>query len=129
MPIHEYKCQACGCRTEALQKLRDKPLQKCPKCGGPLVKLISSPAIQFKGSGFYITDYAHKNIPTQEEKARDSKPVEKPAEKAPEKSGAKSEAKGETARARRKKDASFLRGGSVAGISEHGSPIPDLFTN
>ncbi len=102
MPIHEYKCKACGARTEALQKLRDKPLQKCPKCGGPLVKLISSPAIQFKGSGFYITDYAHKNIPSKEEKARDSKPVEKPAEKpaekAPEKTGAKSEAKPETAK-------------------------------
>ncbi len=102
MPIHEYKCKACGGRTEALQKLRDKPLQKCPKCGGPLVKLISSPAIQFKGSGFYITDYSHKNIPSKEEKARDSKPVEKPAEKpaekAPEKAGAKSEAKAETAK-------------------------------
>ena len=102
MPIHEYKCKACGARTEALQKLRDKPLQKCQKCGGPLVKLISSPAIQFKGSGFYITDYAHKNMPTKEEKARDSKPVEKPAEKAaekaPEKAGAKPEAKAETAK-------------------------------
>jgi putative FmdB family regulatory protein len=106
MPIHEYKCKTCGARSEALQKLRDKPLQKCPKCGGPLVKLISSPAIQFKGSGFYITDYSHKNIPSKEEKARDSKPVdkpadkpaEKPAEKCAEKTGAKSEAKAETAK-------------------------------
>ncbi len=104
MPIHEYKCKTCGGRTEALQKLRDKPLQKCPKCGGPLVKLISSPAIQFKGSGFYITDYAHKNIPTKEEKARDSKPADKPVEKAPEKTGAKSEAK-PAAKEASKKDA------------------------
>jgi putative FmdB family regulatory protein len=89
MPIHEYKCQACGGRTEALQKLRDKPLQKCPKCGGPLVKLISSPAIQFKGSGFYITDYSHKNIPSKEEKARDSKPADKPADKPAEKTADK----------------------------------------
>jgi putative FmdB family regulatory protein len=81
MPIHEYKCKACGARTEALQKLRDKPLQKCSKCGGPLVKLISSPAIQFKGSGFYITDYSHKNIPTKEEKAQDQAPADKSADK------------------------------------------------
>ena len=51
MPIHEYKCQACGCRTEALQKLRDKPLQKCPKCGGPLgeAHLFSGHPIQRLG--------------------------------------------------------------------------------
>jgi len=110
MPIHEYKCKTCGGRTEALQKLRDKPLQKCPKCGGPLVKLISSPAIQFKGSGFYITDYSHKNIPTKEEKARDTAPADKPAEKAadkpaekaPEKTRAKSEAKPATKEASKK---------------------------
>jgi putative FmdB family regulatory protein len=92
MPIHEYKCKACGARTEALQKLRDKPLQKCPKCGGALVKLISSPAIQFKGSGFYITDYAHKNIPAQEKKAREEKPAEKAADKAETKAEPKPEA-------------------------------------
>ena len=105
MPIHEYKCPACGCRTEALQKLRDKPLQKCPKCGGQLVKLISSPAIQFKGSGFYITDYAHKNIPSKEKTSRDHTPcektTEKPAdgsvEKAAGKAGSRVEAKAKTA--------------------------------
>lgn len=112
MPIHEYKCKACGARTEALQKLRDKPLQKCLKCGGPLVKLISSPAIQFKGSGFYITDYSHKNVPTKEEKAQDQapadkpavKPADKPAEKVAEKAGSKSEAKAEPAKKSAKKD-------------------------
>jgi putative FmdB family regulatory protein len=101
MPIHEYKCKACGGRTEALQKLRDKPIQKCPKCGGPLIKLISSPAIQFKGSGFYITDYAHKNIPTKEEKARDTAPADKPADK-PE---SKAETKPAAAKGTAKKDA------------------------
>ncbi len=114
MPIHEYKCQACGARSEALQKLRDKPLQKCAKCGGPLLKLISSPAIQFKGSGFYITDYAHKNIPSKEEKARDSKPAEKPAEKpvekAPEKTASKSETK-PAAKESAKKDSSSTSAG------------------
>ena len=73
MPIHEYKCKKCGARTEALQKFRDKPLLECRKCGGSLEKLISSPAIQFKGSGFYITDYAPKNTP-----AKEDTPKEKP---------------------------------------------------
>jgi len=80
MPIHEYKCKKCGARTEALQKLRDKPLRKCQRCGGALEKLISSPAIQFKGSGFYITDYAHKNITAKEDKHKEK--AEKPKETA-----------------------------------------------
>lgn len=61
MPIYEYECKKCGERTEVLQKAKDKPLEKCPKCGGAVVKLISSPAIQFKGNGWYITDYAKKS--------------------------------------------------------------------
>ena len=61
MPIYEYQCTKCHELCEVLQKLRDKPLEKCPKCGGPVVKRISSPAIQFKGNGWYITDYAKKN--------------------------------------------------------------------
>src|SRR3954467_10553430 len=57
MPLYEYECDNCGHRFEKIQKFSD-PLEKtCPKCGGPGHKLMSSPAIQFKGSGFYITDY------------------------------------------------------------------------
>jgi putative FmdB family regulatory protein len=57
MPLYEYECDNCGHRFEKIQKFSD-PLEKtCPKCGGPVHKLMSSPAIQFKGSGFYITDY------------------------------------------------------------------------
>ena len=66
MPIYEYKCQSCGERHEKLQKYSDPLCKKCPHCGGLLKKLISSPAIQFKGSGFYITDYAKKNSPSEE---------------------------------------------------------------
>jgi len=69
MPIHEYKCSQCRATVEVLQKTKDKPLDKCQKCGGPLVKLISSPAIQFKGNGWYITDYAKKNSASQEAQA------------------------------------------------------------
>ena len=61
MPIYEYQCQQCGRRSEALQKMSDPPLTTCEHCGGPLKKLISSPAVQFKGSGWYVTDYARKN--------------------------------------------------------------------
>jgi putative FmdB family regulatory protein len=60
MPIYEYRCTKCGHRFEAIQKVSDSPLTKCEKCKGKVERLISSPAIQFKGSGWYITDYARK---------------------------------------------------------------------
>ncbi|NTU51212.1 MAG: zinc ribbon domain-containing protein [Candidatus Aminicenantes bacterium] len=60
MPLYEYKCKKCRETTEVLQKAKDKPPEKCPKCGGSVAKLVSSPAIQFKGTGWYITDYAKK---------------------------------------------------------------------
>ena len=58
MPLYEYECEACGKRFEKIMKFSDPPLEVCQHCGkGPIRKLFSSPAIQFKGSGFYITDY------------------------------------------------------------------------
>src|ERR687892_2227652 len=60
MPLYEYECQKCGKRTEALQRFDDPPLTVCPACGGDLKKLLSAPAVQFKGSGWYVTDYAGK---------------------------------------------------------------------
>jgi putative FmdB family regulatory protein len=62
MPLYEYECEACHNRFERIQKFSDPPVETCPTCGkGPVRKLISSPAIQFKGSGWYITDYAKKS--------------------------------------------------------------------
>ena len=62
MPLYEYECEACQKRFERIQKFSDPPIDVCPNCGkGPVRKLLSSPAIQFKGSGFYITDYAKKS--------------------------------------------------------------------
>lgn len=61
MPLYEYECEACGQRLERIQKFSDPPLTECPACGGHLKKLVSSPAIQFKGSGWYVTDYARKD--------------------------------------------------------------------
>jgi putative FmdB family regulatory protein len=60
VPIYEYRCTKCGHRFEAIQKVSDPPLSKCEKCKAKAERLISSPAIQFKGSGWYITDYARK---------------------------------------------------------------------
>lgn len=60
MPLYEYECDTCGHRFEVIQKFSDEPLTACPKCQGAVRKLLSSPAIQFKGSGWYITDYAKK---------------------------------------------------------------------
>ena len=57
MPLYEYECDACGHRFEKIQKFSDPIEDTCPTCGGHVHKLFSSPAIQFKGSGFYITDY------------------------------------------------------------------------
>jgi putative FmdB family regulatory protein len=62
MPLYEYECEACHQRFEKIQKYSDAPLEVCAKCGkGPVKKLLSSPAIQFKGTGWYITDYARKS--------------------------------------------------------------------
>ena len=61
MPLYEYQCEACEHRFERIQKYSDPPIETCPSCGGHVKKLLSSPAIQFKGSGFYITDYARKS--------------------------------------------------------------------
>ena len=61
MPLYEYECDACGRRFEVIQKYSDAPVEVCRECGkGPVRRLFSSPAIQFKGSGWYITDYAKK---------------------------------------------------------------------
>ncbi len=64
MPIYEYRCLKCGQRIEKLQKFADDPLTTCESCGGKLERVISPPAIQFKGTGWYVTDYARKGTPS-----------------------------------------------------------------
>jgi putative FmdB family regulatory protein len=63
LPLYEYRCRKCGAQIEKIQKFSDPPLETCQACGGPLERLLSSPAIQFKGSGWYVTDYARKSAP------------------------------------------------------------------
>src|ERR1700741_860287 len=63
MPLYEYECKKCGHRFEKIQKFSDKMVKKCPECGGQVEQMISAPAVQFKGSGWYVTDYAKKSSP------------------------------------------------------------------
>jgi len=90
MPLYDYQCQSCGQVFEVMQKFSDEPLKLHESCGGTLDRLISAPALQFKGSGFYITDYARsgggdKNGKS-ESKSSDGAKTEskaKPAESSP----------------------------------------------
>ena len=72
MPLYEYQCDACTKRFERIQKFSDPPIETCPGCGGAVRKLLSSPAIQFKGSGWYITDYAKKSSSDDAKKSTSS---------------------------------------------------------
>lgn len=60
MPLYEYQCKKCHHRFERIQKFSDPHVKKCPECGGAVRQVISAPAVQFKGSGWYVTDYAKK---------------------------------------------------------------------
>ena len=72
MPLYEYQCEACDHRFEKIQRFSDPLVEICPKCGGRVKKLLSSPAIQFKGSGWYINDYAKKAPADSTKKPADS---------------------------------------------------------
>ena len=101
MPLYEYECDACGQRFEVIRKFSESTLSECTLCGkGPVRRLMSSPAIQFKGSGFYLTDYGRsgqkalekkqseatssddKKSDKAEKKTKDSSPAKKTSEKA-----------------------------------------------
>ena len=86
MPIYEYECTKCHAHVEAFQKVSDKPLTRCSKCKGKLERKISAPAIQFKGSGWYVTDYARttKSEKSESESSSEAKTEKKssPAKKA-----------------------------------------------
>jgi putative FmdB family regulatory protein len=100
MPIYEYECQKCHTRQEVYQKVNDKPPRKCSKCGGRVERIVSAAAIQFKGSGWYVTDYAggskkaaekaeseatmatDQKSDKSEKKTKESSPAKKTSEKA-----------------------------------------------
>ena len=92
MPLYEYECKKCGHRFEKIQKFSDRMVKKCPECGGQVEQMISAPAVQFKGSGWYVTDYPKKGAASgssdgesttkdtsaKDSSAKDSKKDEKP---------------------------------------------------
>jgi putative FmdB family regulatory protein len=77
MPLYEYECEKCGHRFEKIQKFSDKMVKKCPECGGKVEQMISAPAVQFKGSGWYVTDYANKSHAPSSDGGKDSKKDDK----------------------------------------------------
>ncbi|MEO8657087.1 MAG: FmdB family zinc ribbon protein [Bryobacteraceae bacterium] len=104
MPLYEYKCESCGKLLEVIQKFSDTPLATHEECGGSLRRLISTPSLQFKGSGFYITDYgkghngksSSSSGPSSESKSdskSESKPASAPATKTETKSTTSSDSK------------------------------------
>jgi putative FmdB family regulatory protein len=92
MPLYEYQCESCSHRFERIQKFSDPPIDTCPQCSGSVRKLISSPAIQFKGSGFYITDYGKQGSSVESS----SQKADKAGAAAESKSGSTSETKSES---------------------------------
>ena len=91
MPLYEYECKKCGKHFEKIERLQGPYLKKCPSCGGGVERLMSPPAIQFKGTGWYVTDYARGGTGGGEKRDGGSS-----SEKAENKSETKSESKAET---------------------------------
>jgi putative FmdB family regulatory protein len=89
MPIYEYECRKCGALTEVFQKMDAKAPARCGKCGGRLDKRVSAPAIQFKGSGWYVTDYAGNGRKAAEKAESDAAKDDKKADKKKETSPSK----------------------------------------
>ncbi|HWR36602.1 MAG TPA: zinc ribbon domain-containing protein [Clostridia bacterium] len=95
MPLYEYQCKSCQHRFEKIQKFSDPLVTKCPECGKEQVEqMISAPAVQFKGSGWYVTDYAKKNSSQGSSGSNGSK-IEANASSSDSKSAAKPESKSE----------------------------------
>jgi putative FmdB family regulatory protein len=72
LPLYEYRCRKCGHHLEKIQKFYDSPVKTCARCGGHLERLVSAPAIRFKGSGWYVTDYARKPASSESGKSENA---------------------------------------------------------
>jgi putative FmdB family regulatory protein len=72
VPLYEYQCKKCKHKFEKIQKFSDPPIKKCPECGGPVEKLLHAPAVQFKGTGWYVTDYGGKTDKSEKPKSEGS---------------------------------------------------------
>ena len=106
MPLYEYQCKKCKHKFEKIQKFSDPPVRKCPECGGPVEKLLHAPAVQFKGTGWYVTDYGGKDSSEKSKPEGSSEKSEKKESTAKD-DGAKGkdkEAKPKKAEAKKSKD-------------------------
>ena len=108
MPLYEYKCKKCGHHFERIVKFSDKPMKKCPDCGGAVEQLISAPTVQFKGAGWYVTDYAKKSTssPSKSSESDGSKESSKDAKESKDSKETKKDdkPKAETSSKKQKKD-------------------------
>jgi putative FmdB family regulatory protein len=102
MPLYEYQCKKCRHRFEKIQKFSDAPVKKCPECGGAVEQLISAPAVQFKGSGWYVTDYPKKSGSQSSSNGGSDKDKSEKADKPKEESKSKSEHKSEPKKSEKK---------------------------
>jgi putative FmdB family regulatory protein len=93
MPLYEYQCKKCGHRFEKIQKFSDKMVKKCPDCGGAVEQMISAPAVQFKGSGWYVTDYPKKSHAPASDSGKDDKKEDKKEDKSKSESSSKETSK------------------------------------
>jgi putative FmdB family regulatory protein len=92
VPLYEYQCQKCKHKFEKIQKFSDRPIKKCPECGGPVEKVMHAPNVQFKGTGWYVTDYGGKDK-SEKTKTEGSSGSEKKESSASKEDGAKSKDK------------------------------------
>jgi putative FmdB family regulatory protein len=104
MPLYEYECKKCGHRFEKIQKFSDRMVKKCPECGGQVEQMISAPAVQFKGSGWYVTDYAKKS--SSPGSSGDSASKDKKDDKPKSDSGSKDSSKESSSKESSSKDSS-----------------------
>ncbi|PYP91878.1 MAG: transcriptional regulator [Candidatus Angelobacter sp. Gp1-AA117] len=103
MPLYEYQCKKCKHRFEKIQKYSDPMVKKCPECGGPVEQMISAPAVQFKGSGWYVTDYAGKKTGSESSSSDKSDKSEKSEQSEKSDKAEKSDSAGEKKEAKPKK--------------------------
>lgn len=103
MPLYEYKCAKCGHRFEKIEHFDASEVKKCPKCGGKAERQLAPPAIQFKGTGWYVTDYAGKGSAPKSSEGSSSDGDSKPADKSAESKPAASTDKSEKGTAKKKK--------------------------
>lgn len=125
MPLYEYQCESCEQRFERIQKFSDPPVATCPSCSGPVKKLLSSPAIQFKGSGWYITDYAKKSSGGDTKSGESSKDASSSSSSSSDGSGSSATPAKESAESKPSKNTENRRSEKNAGDRDAGNKKTD----